>query len=50
MPSALRHVFDLAARIAWLTFAALLFIASAALIPFLLAAFMCGRLSRKPTL
>lgn len=47
MPSALRHVFDLIETFAWLGFAALLFIASTALLPFIMTAFLCGRLSRK---
>lgn len=31
---------------AWATFTAIIFIASTALLPFILAAFLCGRLSK----
>lgn len=46
----MRHVLDFLASVlwvvAWAGLAALLFIASAALLPFIMAAFVCGRLSR----
>jgi len=45
-----RHILDAIASllwfVGWAVFAAILFIASAALLPFILAAFVCGRLSK----
>jgi hypothetical protein len=47
----IRHTLDLLASmlwfVAWATFAAILFITSTALLPFILVAFLCGRLSRR---
>jgi uncharacterized membrane protein len=47
----MRDILELIAALlwitAWVTFGTILFIASTALLPFVLTAFMCGRLSRK---
>ena len=46
----MRHALDFMASLLWFTawgiFTAIIFIASTALLPFILAAFLCGRLSK----